>query len=113
MGRGLRLHRWWPVRRLLTVSLLLAGMLLGACRPHITVSPDPLDTDLAPFQAGALRDDGFSIAPDVRVFTLYAYLNGPAGWVEENGPSFSPARAQLRADMAARMPALDPELVAR
>lgn len=47
------------------------------------------------------------------MFTLFAYLNGPAGWSEENGDTFSPQRAQLRADLQARLAELDPKLVER
>jgi hypothetical protein len=102
---GIRFLRWiWP----LIVLLVLAG-----CGPNIVVSTDPRDTDLSPFQAAGVRGTGFALEPDIRVFTLYAFLNGPAGWSDENGPAFAPARVQLRADMAARLDAVDPKLVAR
>jgi hypothetical protein len=92
---------------------LLAMLILSSCRPNIDVSTNPQDTDLSSFHPEAVRGEGFTIQPDVRVFTLFAYLNGPAGWREENGEAFSPQRAQLRADLEERMAALDPKLVER
>jgi hypothetical protein len=95
------------------LGALLVLLALGGCAPNIDVSTDPEDLDLSPFQAQGVRGEGFAVEPDIRAFTLYAFLNGPAYWTEENGPSFSPARAQLRSDMAERLAALDPTLVAR
>jgi hypothetical protein len=93
--------------------LLLATLFLGGCGPNITVSTDPRDIDLSSFHPETVRGDGFTIQPDVRVFTLFAYLNGPAGWSEENREAFSPQRAQLRADLQARLAQLEPKLVER
>ncbi len=66
--------------RRITILTMLALFLLSGCQQNISVSTDPKDSDLAPFHPEVVRGDGFSIQPDVRVFTLYAYLNGPAGW---------------------------------
>ena len=95
------------------ICLLLTITILAGCGPNITVSTDPLDVDLSSFHPEVVRGDGFTIQPDVRVFTLFAYLNGPAGWSEENSDAFSPQRAQLRADLQARLAQLDPALVQR
>ena len=95
------------------ICLLLTISLLSGCGPNIVVSTDPLDVDLSSFHPDVVRGEGFTIQPDVRVFALFAYLNGPAGWSEENGEAFSPQRAQLRADLQARLAQLDPQLVER
>ena len=95
------------------LCLLLAMSILAGCGPNITVSTDPRDMDLSSFHPDVVGGEGFTIQPDVRVFTLFAYLNGPAGWSEENGETFSPQRAQLRADLQARLAQLDPARVQR
>ena len=99
-------------KSLFRIALVLLVMSVAAgCGPNITVSTDRRDVDLSSFHPDVVGGDGFTIQPDVRVFTLFAYLNGPAGWSEENGETFSPQRAQLRADLHARLAQLDPQLV--
>lgn len=92
---------------------LLAVFLLSACQPNITVSNDPKDSDLSVFHPEVVSGPGFTIQPDVRVFALFAFLNGPAGWSEENGKGFTPQREQLRADLKKVMDRLDPQTVRR
>ncbi len=96
-----------------TILAVLAMLVLSGCGPNISVSTAPADTDLSPFHPQVVRGEGFSIQPDVRVFTLFAYLNGPAGWSEEAGRGFSPQREQLRADLQKQMAAMDPKVVQR
>jgi len=96
-----------------TILTLLAMFILSGCQPNISVSTASTDTDLSPFHPEAVRGDGFSIQPDVRVFTLFAYLNGPAGWSEESEKGFSPQRKQLRADLQNQMATLVPKVVQR
>jgi len=93
--------------------VLLVMFMLSGCQPDISVSTASKDTDLSTFHPEIVHGDGFSIQPDVRVFTLFAYLNGPAGWSEESDKGFSPQRKQLRADLQKQMAALDPKVVQR
>jgi hypothetical protein len=101
------------VRLVVLVVPLLLSFLLGGCQPNITISTDPADTDLSAWHTEVVEGEGFAIVPDVRAFTVYAFLNGPAGWTDENGPAFSPARAQLVADMEVRLATVDPKQVKR
>jgi len=96
-----------------TILALLVMFILSGCQPNISVSTDSKDTDLSSFHPEIVRGEGFSIQPDVRVFTIFAFLNGPAGWSEEYGKGFSPQREQLRADMQKQMATLDPKAVQR
>lgn len=99
-------------RRIL-ICVLLIIVILSGCRPNFRVSTDPKDTDLSTFHPDIVSGEGFAIQPDVRVFTLFAYLNGPAGWDEEYGKAFTPQREQLRADLQKQMVLLDPKMVQR
>ncbi len=100
-----------PLIRRLIFFVLLVILILSGCRPNISVSSDPKDTDLAAYHPEVVHGKGFTIQPDIRVFTLFAYLNGPAGWSEENGNAFTQQRAQLRADLQNLMEKLDPKMV--
>jgi len=101
-------------RRIISV-LLTAFILLGmpGCQPSITVSTSAADRDFSAFHPEVISGDGFTILPDVRVFTLYAYLNGVAGLDTEYGDGFTPQRQALRDELAERLASVDPKTVDR
>jgi hypothetical protein len=98
------------------VFLILSALVLlgvSGCQPSFTVSTSPADRDFSALHPEVISGDGFAIQPDVRVFTLYAFLNGVAGWDNENGEGFTTQRQALRDALAERLAAVDPETVDR
>lgn len=97
--------------RPLCLLMLVLSLMLSGCQPSLAVSTDPADTDFSPFQSAVISSDRFSIQADVRVFTLYAFLNGVAGYDLENAETSSPARLDLRADVKKKLSEVPPERV--
>lgn len=99
-------------KHVLIIFLLVVSLLAG-CTPAYTPVSDPAAADLSAYQAGKVSGEGFKIAPDVRIFTLYALLNGVGGYDAEHGEQMTPARQALRADLAERLAGVPESDVAR
>ena len=71
------------------------------------VSKDIKDYEFTGFVGQVLADEGWAVIPDVRIFTLYAFLNSIGGFDEEYGDSMTTQRAELRADLEQVLSMLD------
>lgn len=77
------------------------------------VSASPGDADFSSYGNTIQAGPTISIQPEVRVFTLYAFLNGVAGFDEETGVSMTTARTQLKNDLQKAINTVNPQEVNR
>lgn len=76
-----------------------------------SVSDEPADSDFSSFY---IRSKGkISVSVDIRAFTLYAFMEGVAGYKDELGRAKSSERLQLEGDLASRLSSISPGKVQR
>jgi len=77
---------------------------------NITVSSDKGDLDFSEFESVAIVEEEFTINVDVRVFTLYAFLNSVGGF-ENDRITMTPERQRLTSDMEKRLEKVDSKII--
>ncbi len=75
------------------------------------VSDDPAAKDFSGFYSR--KSGSISVSMDIRAFTLYAFLEGVAGYEDEYGATKSKERQQLDNDMESRLAAVPASRIKR
>ncbi len=128
-------HRLWtgrtPLpRTLLPCAVLAAAVVVAGCvspgsppagaaktvarevRPPAAPQARPIAAERE-WNQDTVAGDGFAVGPDVRVFALFAWLNGVAGYDAEPQPPMDPLRLGLRSDLAAALRTVRTDRLAR